>query len=57
MKKIYTLLMMALLSLGASAAGEDSNWGLYFYSESTGLSGDAGTFKTTDADGIFHIKR
>ncbi len=56
MKKTYTLLMMALLSLSASAAGEDSNWGLYFYSETAGLNGDAGTFKTTDADGIFVLE-
>jgi len=30
--------------------------GLYFYSESAGLNGDAGIFKTTDSDGVFVLE-
>lgn len=56
LKRFTFMLMMALTAICVNAAGEDSSWGLYFYSESAGLNGDAGTFKTTDSDGVFVLE-
>ena len=56
LKKFTIVLMLALTAISVHATGEDSSWGLYFYSESAGLNGDAGIFKTTDSDGVFVLE-
>ena len=56
MKKIYTILMMALMAVSANAAGELADWYLYVWSDAAGAGGDRGQFKTTDTDGVFVLE-
>ena len=51
------IVMMGLLPLKASAAsGELADWFLYLYSNTHGLNGDAGQFKTTDTPNVLTIE-
>lgn len=54
MKKIYVLLMMAMMTITASAATAD--WYLYIWSDNQNAGGDAGQFVTTETDGVFLLE-
>ena len=54
MKKIYAILMMAMMALTTSAATAD--WYLYIWSDTSNSGGDAGQFQTTDTDGVFLLE-
>ena len=56
MKKIYAILMMAMMAVSANAAGELADWYLYVWSDAANAGGDRGQFKTTDADGVFLLE-
>ena len=56
MKKFFSLLLMALLTINANAAGDAADWYLYLYSTTFGVNGSAGQFKTTDTDGVFVLE-
>lgn len=54
MKKIYAILMMAMMAMTTSAATVD--WYLYIWSDTQNAGGDAGQFQTTDTDGVFLLE-
>lgn len=56
MKKIYAILMMAMMAVSANAAGELADWYLYVWSDAANAGGDRGQFKTTDTDGVFVLE-
>ena len=56
MKKIYAMLIMALMAVNANAAGELADWYLYVWSDAVNAGGDRGQFKTTDTDGVFVLE-
>lgn len=54
MKKIYAILMMALMVMTTSAATAD--WYLYTWSDTQNAGGEAGQFQTTGTDGVFLLE-
>lgn len=54
MKKIYAIMMMAMLAMTTSATTAD--WYLYIWSDTQNAGGDAGQFVTTETDGVFLLE-
>ena len=48
--------LAAILSIFPLSAQADVSWSLYFYSESAGLNGDAGSFGTTATNGVYRLE-
>lgn len=51
MKSFVTILLIFLTAVSTNAA----NWSLYFYSETAGINGDAGTFAATGTNGVYTL--
>lgn len=54
MKKFYVFLMMAMMTITASAATAD--WYLYIWSDNQNAGGDAGQFVTTETEGVYLLE-